>query len=220
MADPSPHPCVITLGIDRPANLLMVARSLGLPINRPAWDTDTLRARLRFLLTWAESQPATGVPDSGGTHLDGDRWVHRYPTIPRSHPLHGYIEALGLKIQEALTLVDQGALKDATEIHDEAVSVIEQLSTRLAEPDAARGAKMMQGFSSAGQQRSDLYAPARQHAQAEAKRLWRDRPFRSIRNVAKLIHDSLKPDERGYLPPENTIRKWIAADKPRRQSSA
>jgi hypothetical protein len=107
MPDPS-HPSVIMLGIDRPSDLLMLARCLDLQTRRPAWDAATVRARLLFLLTWAEGQPATGVPDPGDSDIEEGRWVRRIPTIPRNHPLHGYVEALGHKIYRALTLVDQG----------------------------------------------------------------------------------------------------------------
>jgi hypothetical protein len=140
MPEPSPDPSVIMLGIDRPAELLMAARCLDLPIRQLVWDATAVRARLLSLLTWAQGQPVKGVPDPGGSDIEGSRWVRRFPTIPRNHPLHGYVEALGHKIHRALTLVDHGALKDATQAYDEIVRVIEQLSARLAEPDAARSA--------------------------------------------------------------------------------
>jgi hypothetical protein len=220
MPDPSPHPHVITLGIDRPADLLIVARCLDLQIRRPAWDTDRLRARLLFLLTWAESQPATGLPDAGGTDIDGDRWVHRFPTIPCNHPLHGHIEALGHKIQRALTLLDQGALKDATQAYDEIATLIEQLSARLAEPDAMCGAKIIQGVSQGGQQRSALYAPFREQARAEACRIWQEEPNLLPYPVAKKVHPKIKParlkptDKENYRPSIDRIRKWIVHLKP------
>jgi hypothetical protein len=225
MPEPSPHPRIITLGIDRPADLLMAARSLGLAIRRPAWHTNSLRARLHFLLRWAENQPVTGPPDSGGTDLDGDRWVHRYPTIPRSHPLHDYIEALGHKIRKALTRLDQEVLKDATQIYDEVLSVIEQISTRLAEPDATRGPKLLKGTSIAGQLRSARYEPFREQVCAEAQVIRTHHPNLSTYSMAEQIHRNLKParlkpdDDKDYLPSVDTIRQWIPPLKPPRKNS-
>jgi hypothetical protein len=167
-----------------------------------------LRARLRFLLTWAESQPEKGISDAGGPELDENRWVRRYPTIPRNHHLHGYVEALRRKIEKALTLVDQQALKDATRLYDEVQSVIEGLSTRLAEPDAARTRKAKTGFSRANEERLAPFRPFRVQVIARLQSLLKGRR-RFVSDMAGQIHRDLKPDKTGFKPSHRSVRRWI-----------
>jgi hypothetical protein len=187
--------------------LLMGARNAPVP---PTWPADTLRARLTEICQWVDRLPHTGPP----VPIAMRQWLYRWPVVPRTHPAYPWMQAIGRNARWALRLVDEGALDQAQQVYANVMEVMHTLSAELAEPDAVRGAKIMQGFSHAGQQRSDRYAPSREHACAVAKRLWDDDPTLSVNLAAKEIHRRMKPDESGYHPPARTIRRWIGHLKP------